>query len=108
MTAEFGVAALLLEFLLGFGLALLLSRIVRGEGVIRVLILLPTMVTPTVAGMNFRMMLNFDSRGDRLPAAAASVCRFGLGTSDIFRQTALASLVLTDVWRSTPSSLSLC
>ena len=77
--AEFGVAALLLEFLLGFGLALLLSRIVRGEGVIRVLILLPTMVTPTVAGMNFRMMLNFDSRGDRLPAAEHRSAGSGLG-----------------------------
>src|SRR5664280_2609830 len=99
VTAQFSILSLLLEFLIGFGLALLIVRIVHGEGILRVLLLLPTMITPVVAGLNFRMMLNFDFgvinyflRLVNLPARE--------WTSD--PNTALLTLVFTDVWRSTP------
>jgi multiple sugar transport system permease protein len=99
VTAEFSVAALVLEFGLGLGLALMLARIVRGGGVIRTLILIPTMLTPAVAATNFRMMLNYD----------VGVINYVIGLLGFSSHpwvsdpnTALIALVLTDIWRNTP------
>ena len=100
ITVVFSLVALVIEFLLGFGLALMLARVVRGSGLLRTLLLIPTMFTPAVAAINFRVMLNFDyglinyliSQVGLTPQAWVS--QPGVGP--------LAALVLTDVWRSTP------
>jgi multiple sugar transport system permease protein len=100
ITAVFALVSLLIEFFLGFGLALMLARVVRGAGLLRTLLLIPTMLTPAVAAINFRVMLNYDYgvinyliQQMGLPAQAW-VSQPGMAP--------LASLVLTDVWRSTP------
>lgn len=100
VTVVFSLISLVIEFFLGFGLALMLTRVVRGAGLLRTLLLIPTMFTPAVAAINFRVMLNFDyglinyliSQVGLTPQAWVS--QPGIGP--------LAALVLTDVWRSTP------
>jgi multiple sugar transport system permease protein len=100
ITVVFSLLSLVIEFVLGFGLALMLARVVRGAGLLRTLLLIPTMFTPAVAAINFRVMLNFDyglinyliSQVGLAPQAWVSQPGFG----------PLAALVLTDVWRSTP------
>jgi ABC-type sugar transport system permease subunit len=99
VTLEFAVLALVIEFLLGFGLALLMSKIVRGGGVLRTLVLIPTMLTPAVAALNFRTMLNYD-----FGVINYVIEQFGVAARPWVSDpsTALLALVATDVWRSTP------
>src|SRR5215510_638100 len=50
------VPALALELLLGLGIALLLSRVARGRPIITALLVIPSMVSPVMAAMAWRMM----------------------------------------------------
>ena len=100
ITVVFSLAALVVEFTLGFGLALMLARVVRGSGVMRTLLLIPTMLTPAVAAINFRVMLNYD-----YGLINYVISQLGLPPQAWVSQPGiapLAALVLTDVWRSTP------
>jgi multiple sugar transport system permease protein len=99
VTLEFSLASLSIEFALGFGLALLMSAIVRGGGTLRTLVLIPTMLTPAVAALNFRTMLNYDFGVINYLAT-----QLGLAAHPWVSDpgTALLALVVTDVWRSTP------
>lgn len=100
VTVIFSVCSLVIEFSLGFGLALMLARVVRGAGVLRTLILIPTMLTPAVAAINFRILLNYDYGLINYFLRAVGihgqdwVSEGGIGP--------MAALILTDVWRSTP------
>lgn len=100
ITVVFSLIALVIEFVLGFALALMLARVVRGSGLLRTLILIPTMLTPAVAAINFRVMLNYDY-------GIINYLIAGLGFSPQAWVSQpgvapMAALVLTDVWRSTP------
>lgn len=100
VTVIFSLVALVIEFVLGFSLALMLARVVRGSGLLRTLILIPTMLTPAVAAINFRVMLNYD-----YGIINYLIKQVGLSPQAWVSQPGiapLASLVLTDVWRSTP------
>ena len=46
--------------MIGFGIALLLHRVVLFRGLIRTIIIIPLMLTPVVLGLNWRLMLNLD------------------------------------------------
>jgi multiple sugar transport system permease protein len=100
VTLMFTVISLVIELGLGMALALMLARVVRGAGAIRTLILVPVMLTPSVAAINFRVMLNYDyglvNYLLRVVGLQAQpwVSQAGVGP--------LLSLVMTDVWRSTP------
>ncbi|QNK81966.1 carbohydrate ABC transporter permease [Nakamurella sp. PAMC28650] len=99
VTAKYTLTALVLEFVIGFGLAMAMARIVRGGGLLRTLILIPTMLTPAVAAINFRNLLNYDSG-----LINYFVTLFG-GHPQAWLASSgysFAALVLTDVWRSTP------
>ncbi len=99
VTARYALTALILEFVIGFGLALAMARIVRGGGVLRTLILIPTMLTPAVAAINFRNLLNFDSGlVNYFVTLLGGQPKAWLADSGY----SFAALVLTDVWRSTP------
>ncbi len=100
VTLIFSVICLVIEFSIGLALALMLARVVRGAGVIRTLILIPVMLTPAVAAINFRVMLNYDYGlinyllehvGFK---SHAWVSEGGIGP--------MLALIMTDVWRSTP------
>jgi multiple sugar transport system permease protein len=99
VTVKYAVISLVIEFIVGFGLALLMSRIVRGGGLLRTLILIPTMLTPSVAAINFRNLLNYNfGLINYLIGLVGFSPRPWLASSG----SSLAALVLTDVWRSTP------
>src|SRR5437660_307792 len=55
-TALLIAPSLILELLLGLGIALLLSRVLRGRPTITALLVIPSMVSPVMAAMAWRMM----------------------------------------------------
>lgn len=98
-TAYFTATALILELGLGLAIALLLRRTFKGQGFVRVLILLPLVATPVAVGMMWLLIFEptigfanvlMDSLG--LPAQG--------WLSD--KDTALNTLVFIDVWQWTP------
>src|ERR1700712_241540 len=100
VTLIFSVISLAVEFGIGLALALMLARVVRGAGILRTLILIPVMLTPAVAAINFRVMLNYDyglinylleQLGFK---SQAWVSEGGIGP--------MLALIMIDVWRSTP------
>jgi len=62
-TAYFVIVAVVAQFLIGFGLALLLNREFRYKGFITTLILLPMMLSPVVVGLFWRFLFASDSSG---------------------------------------------
>ncbi|HSK63936.1 MAG TPA: sugar ABC transporter permease, partial [Pyrinomonadaceae bacterium] len=57
-TAIYAVAALICEFLLGLGLALLLHQQIRGRGLFRASLLVPMMLPTVVVGVVWRLLLH--------------------------------------------------
>lgn len=99
VTLRYTLSSLFIELVLGFGLALMMTKIVRGGGTLRTLILIPTMLTPAVAAINFRNLLNYD-----FGVANWLVGLFGIEPQAWLADSgfAFAALVMIDVWRSTP------
>jgi multiple sugar transport system permease protein len=62
VTAKFGLATVVVQLVIGFGVAWLLSHKLRGSSVFRIVFLVPMMVVPVVAALVWRLMLN-DSYG---------------------------------------------
>jgi len=98
-TILFVIGAVTLEAIFGFGLALLLNRDIRGQGIFRVLLMLPMMATPVAVGYTWRMLyhvtngpINHILRVFHLPT----------GTWLSSGGTALPSIIITDVWQWTP------
>ena len=95
-TLMFAVVALVVEFALGFLIALLLNRQARGVALLRALLLLPLMVPPVISGMMWKTML----------ASASGPVNYllGLGTYAWFANpwSARAVVVFIEIWSSTP------
>jgi multiple sugar transport system permease protein len=100
-TALIIAPSLVLELLLGLGIALLLSRAVRGRPIITALLAIPAMVSPVMAAMAWRMMFG-------VKFGAINNLGRQLGILDVyfdwFASPALAimSVVLVEVWHNTP------
>src|SRR5437667_12177522 len=100
-TAVIIAPALIAELLLGLGSARLLSRVSRGRPVVTALLAIPTMVSPVMAAMAWRMMFG-------VKYGAINNLGLQLGLIDVyfdwFASTALAlmSVVLVEVWHNTP------
>jgi len=62
-TAYFVVVAVSAQFLIGFGLALLLNRTFPAKGLVTTLLLLPMMLSPVVVGIFWRFILASDNSG---------------------------------------------
>ncbi len=62
-TAYFVVLAVTAQFLIGFGLALLLNRRFVGKGIVTTLLLLPMMLSPVVVALFWRFILSSDNAG---------------------------------------------
>ncbi|MCY3831414.1 MAG: ABC transporter permease subunit [Chloroflexi bacterium] len=60
VTLTYAAGAMALQFLVGFGLALLIDYIGVVRGILRTLIVIPLMLTPVVVGVIWRTMLNYD------------------------------------------------
>jgi multiple sugar transport system permease protein len=96
---KFAGISLVVQFVIGFGLALLLHRVVLFRGLIRTVIIIPLMLTPVVLGLNWRMMLNFD-----WGIINYFVRLLGFAPINFVNDPnwAMASLILVDVWHTTP------
>ncbi|WP_270889287.1 carbohydrate ABC transporter permease [Pedococcus sp. 5OH_020] len=92
-------ATVILQLVLGLAIALLLSRSFRGVGLLRSLYLLPMMSTPVVVGLIWKMLLNTDNG-----MVNYLLGHVGLGPVNWLGSTtwAMPSVVLTDLWLSTP------
>ncbi|HYO50740.1 MAG TPA: sugar ABC transporter permease [Chloroflexia bacterium] len=99
-TARFVIPAVVIELLLGFGLAFLLNRNFKGRGFIVTTMLIPMMLSPLIVALFWKYMLQTD-RGV-VNYFVRDVAH--LGAPDWLNDpgTAMWSLVLVDVWQWTP------
>ena len=104
-TAVFTIATTSIQTLLGVTLALLLNRNIRGEGLVRTLLLIPWLTAPFISGFNFRFMMAPNI------GVIAQVLDF-LGFDTITRtsilgspRTALNALILVHVWNGVPGTM---
>jgi len=95
------VPAIILEFFLGFGYALLLNKNLPGRGIITGLLVAPVMVAPVMVGMSWRMLY-----GAKYGALNNLFKMTGLITEnfDWFADAprAISAIVIADVWWMTP------
>jgi multiple sugar transport system permease protein len=98
-TLIFVVGAVGLQTILGFTIAYLISRRMRGRGALTTLFLIPMMLSPVVVGLFWKFMLDVqfgvvNSFSDSL----------GLGRAEWLtnQKLALFSLIIVDTWQWTP------
>ncbi len=99
-TARFVVPAVLIELLLGFGLAYVLNRNFKGRGFIVTTILIPMMLSPLVVALFWKYMLVTD-RGI-INFFVRDIAHLGQPDWLNDPQVAMWALVLVDVWQWTP------
>lgn len=99
-TLLFVVMAIGTQMLLGLGIAVLLNRDLRGIGVIRSLLLVPLTLTPLVVALVWGALYNadFGAVSYYLKLLGLDIGRGPVGEP----RTALASLVVIDIWQWTP------
>jgi len=98
-TLVFVVGAVGVEFLVGFSLALLLWRDSRLNHIAAALLLIPIALTPLVAGLVWRAMLNPDFGTVGYYLTNVFGVSKGLAASP---DTAMLSIILVDAWQWTP------
>jgi multiple sugar transport system permease protein len=99
LSGAFVVPAVALEFLLGFGIALLLNREFKGRGFISTVILIPMMLTTVVVGVFWRFMFQADSGVVNYLLSLVGIQPVLWFDSGL---TAMATLVIVDTWQWTP------
>jgi len=100
VTGIIGVSAVLLEFILGLGLALLLSRELVGKRIFTTLLVMPVMISPVVAALMWRMLYH-----EKYGAINAILRLLGFGNGPSWLGSpylAPFSVVLVDTWQWTP------
>jgi multiple sugar transport system permease protein len=98
-TLIFAFAAVAGQMVLGFALALLCSKIIRGRVVYRAIFILPILIPGIVIGAMWKLMYNFDF--GLINAMLASV---GIAPQDWLgdASTALLAVIVVDIWHWTP------
>ena len=100
-TAVIIAPSLAVELLLGLGIALLLSRVIRGRPIVTALLAIPAMVSPVMAAMAWRMMFG-------VKYGAINNLGRQLGILDVYFDwfaspaIAITAVVLVEVWHNTP------
>lgn len=103
-TAFFVVLAVAAQFIIGFGLALLLNREFKFKGTVTTLMLIPMMLSPVVVGLFWRFILD-SSWGlmNYLLSLVPGVADGARNTIWLTRpRMALISLVIIDTWMWSP------
>ncbi|OJX47871.1 MAG: hypothetical protein BGO81_00340 [Devosia sp. 66-22] len=103
ITAFFGFLCVTAEMSLGLGLALLLNRSLPGRSLFRALFIVPFMVPTVVCGLIWRQLLEAKGVVNYL----LSFIELGPFPWLSSSGTALGSLVLIDLWQTTPQVLIL-
>jgi multiple sugar transport system permease protein len=98
-TLIFVVGAVGLQTILGFSIAFLISRRVRGRGALTTMFLTPMMLSPIVVGLFWKFMLDV-----QFGVVNSFSNSLGLGRIEWLTQQRLAllSLVIVDTWQWTP------
>lgn len=90
-----------LEFLMGLFLSQLLARTVRGQSILRTLLMIPMMFAPVLVGFQFRWFFN-----DQVGLVNNLLMQFGLISETIpwlvERATAMFAIAVADIWMNTP------
>ncbi|MGF7158813.1 multiple sugar transport system permease protein [Rhodoligotrophos appendicifer] len=99
LTVIFLVAAIALEFVIGFALALSFKSMRRTHPILRALLMLPLMATPVSVGLIWKLMLNSD-----FGIISYAGQQLGLGTLLWLADPMLSmvSVIIMDVWQWTP------
>jgi multiple sugar transport system permease protein len=100
ITLEFGVAALSIQFLLGFLTALALNTITRGRRIFLTIILLPMGLAWVIIGLIGRWMFDYN-----YGLVNFFLSLFGIKSVDWLGNgtNALIALVIIDIWEMTPT-----
>jgi multiple sugar transport system permease protein len=98
-TAILVIATVSIQFLAGFGLALLLNSITVGRGVLLTMFLLPLMVTPSVVGLSWKMLLHNEWGIFNWALVAVGLPRVGWLSDPSWT---LFTIILVDVWQHMP------
>lgn len=98
-TGIFTISALVLEFLIAFGGALLLDRIRRGRSIVASIVIAPYLIAPIAAGLVWRLVLGHD-----IGIVNYFLSFVGLGPVNWLGSSgwATVSSVLTETWASAP------
>lgn len=97
VTLKFAFTVVIIEMIVGVGLALLLDRNLRGMSVLRTLFILPMMIAPVVVGLIWRYMYH-----PTIGILNKSIENIGLGSVDWLGEYALMSVIIADIWQWTP------
>lgn len=100
-TAVFTIVALSIEFALGLGLAVLIDSLGRARGFFRASLLAPMLLPPVVVAVVWRLIYN-----PQFGVLNGTLRTLGVDTSRLIwisgESSALASVILVDVWEWTP------
>jgi multiple sugar transport system permease protein len=98
-TVIFVVVSVIVEMILGFALALLVSGAPRSKGLVRTLMILPILIPPVAIGSMWKLMYNYDF----------GILNQALGLFDLQPvgwlsepSLALAAVIVVDIWHWTP------
>ena len=95
------VVAVPLELAIGFGLAYLLRRPFRGRAIVRVVLLVPWLVSPVASGVMWHFLLG--SGGEMLDFGFALLGNQGHVPSPLSQHgLAMVTLIAVEVWRVAP------
>lgn len=98
-TLVFAFGAVAGQMVLGFAMALMCSKIVRGRVFYRAVFILPILIPGIVIGAIWKLMLNYDfGLVNKALALIGLMPQDWLGSAD----TALLSVILVDIWHWTP------
>jgi multiple sugar transport system permease protein len=99
LTLILSAVAVGVELILGLAVATLLNSSLQGMRILQTLIIIPLVMTPVVAGLTWRVILN-----PSIGIANFLLESVGLPASEWngSPRTALLSVAIVDVWRSTP------
>ena len=100
-TTIFTVVSVILELILGMGIALVLNQSFQGRGIVRTVAILPWALPTAIMGLAWAWIFN-----DQYGVINDILQRFGLINTGINwlgdPTLAMASLVIADVWKTTP------
>jgi multiple sugar transport system permease protein len=98
-TLAFVAGSVALEMIIGLALAIVISRIGRGKGVIRTIMILPILVPPVAIGSMWKLIYNYD-----FGVLNQAVELFGLAHIAWLGSPSLAllSVIAVDVWHWVP------
>ncbi|WP_311031878.1 carbohydrate ABC transporter permease [Mesorhizobium koreense] len=100
LTAIYAISSVLLQVVIGLGLALLVMQIPRGQGVFRIVAILPIVLAPVVVGLFWRTLMLAPNFG--IVDFAVKALGFGAVNWLGAPAPALISVIMIHTWQWTP------